>query len=182
MNVGEILSRCAAGCTIGALGGGASIRCDDLMHALGLVKAPEWKILLVRMKYLGEDERRSLVELMVVNELVKIAVERKWPRGLEGEQPFTKLAKLAIAEYLLSEQCPVCRGQKQIGPTPCQACDATGMPIISDDYRGRVAGFHPIRWQTWSDKYPYAMAIVRSADEIVLGAVRKRLELVECTA
>lgn len=189
MNVGEMLSRCTPGAP-GIMSGGALIQCRDLMAAmgriqnrdamaaLGLAPCSEWAILLVRMKYMGEDQRRRYVTLMVMSELTKIAVERQWPRSIDTEQPLTKLANLAIAEYLLGECCPTCNGQKQVGPIICQDCDGTGLPISDDARRGVAAGFHPLRWRNvWSDKYPYAQAIVRNADELVLSRVAVALGL-----
>ena len=177
MNVGEMLSRCTPGAP-GIMSGGALVQCRDLMAAMGQVKCPEWMILLVRMKYMGEDARRESVTMWVMAELSKIAVERKWPRADGHEQPLTKLANLAIAEYLLGDCCPTCNGQKQIGPIICQDCDGTGLPISDDSRRGAAAGFHPLRWRNvWSDKYPYAQAIVRNADELVLSRVERTLGL-----
>lgn len=175
MNVGEMLSRCTPGCHSG-IGGGALIQCRDLMAAMGQVKCPGWMVLLVRMKYMGEDTRRETVTMWVMAELSKIAVERNWPRADGHEQPLTKLANLAIAEYLLGDCCAVCNGQKQIGPIICHVCDGTGLPITDDAKRGAAAGFHPVRWlNIWSAKYPYAHAIVRNADEVVLGGIARGL-------
>ena len=175
MNVGEMLSRCTPGCHAG-VGGGAIIQCRDLMAAMGQVKCPEWMVLLVRMKYMGEDSRHETVTMWVMAELSKISTSRSWPHADGKEQPLTKLARLAIAEYLLGECCAVCNGQKQIGPVICHGCEGTGLPISDDARRGTAAGFHPVRWlNIWSAKYPYAQAIVRNADELVINGIRRNL-------
>lgn len=197
MNVGEMLSYCTTGAqSIGQRvdGGGVPIYpCSDIMAALGMVKCPPWMICLIRHKYMGETDGRDRLTYWVMSELTKISVERGWltwdkrpgrppnaANAIDGEKPLTKLANLAIAEYLLGDQCPTCNGQKQIGPVICHNCEGTGLPIMNDAKRGEAAGFHPVRWlNVWSAKYPYAQAIVRNADELVLGEMRKRLRLEE---
>lgn len=183
MNIGEMLSICTfranhPGNVV--RGGRANVTCDDLMHALGMIQVADWKRNVVRMKYMGEDHLRAKLEAVELLALTtKIAAEKGY-REERGEKPYSGMVHLAMEEYLDSEVCLCCNGQKSkvvdSKPIVCPQCEGLGVPVRDMAWQARVARIHPIRWaNVWVHLYPYVKALPFGAQDTVFRAMSHRL-------
>ncbi len=164
--MGELLGLCAYGPKLSerTVGGVSEINCGDVMHALGAVQAPEVGKRLVRMKYLLEDQRQSLLECYLLDHGAKRAASERW--GPQMTQVMTEV----LNRYLGPEACISCNGNGErlveTRVVSCTVCGGSGRPL-------------PIPRNAHGDRVAWLLGLCRDWESQVLGAMARKLRLPE---
>ena len=126
----------------GTGGGRPELTSEELgCYLIGATDQEWW---LAMTLYVGEDYSGKLARYLY-------DLTNKWNLPLKNHDEmnlpvYNKMGYLAVAEYMDTGICPLCRGEKVVNAKECPACHGTGAVRRSDADKARYCHIQPKRW------------------------------------
>lgn len=149
---------------------------QDVAHAVALIHSPPAR-LYARVKYAQQNEFASELAMELLYHCSRIDGFTTW-RGRSGN--LQSFCALALYEAVHPNICPWCHGTKEAivnsKKIQCDGCHGSGVRYLTDPDRAKMVNIAKQSfYETWSDRYKSIQGIVLKWEDIVYGALNRRL-------
>jgi hypothetical protein len=145
----------------GVGGGRPELTANELSCYLVGANDAEWWLAMTL--YAGEDYTGKLARYLYNMAMTWGKDIKRKPS--EVQMPVTsKMAYLAVIEFMDSGTCPICRGGQAAQIKGCSVCHGTGTIRRSDADKARYCHLVPERWKTWEPLFDRMMIRLGSMD------------------
>jgi len=159
-----------------APGGIPHITQEDVSHALALIKSPPAR-LYARVKYADQKLFASELATELLYYCSHIDGFTTWkvrPGNLQS------VCALALYEAINPHICPWCHGRKETvieaRVIVCDGCRGSGRRYLTDSDRAKLVNIPKSTWyDSWIDRYKSVQQVIDKWEDIVAGALKKRL-------